>query len=56
MEVNGQMPAAVGGSLDGVPTLVHQPASEFEELLERRRRLGQDRWNEERDGIGENPR
>ncbi|MGO9955001.1 MAG: Uma2 family endonuclease [Solirubrobacteraceae bacterium] len=35
-----------------MPTLVRDPPPvELEALLERRRRLGQDRWDEERDGV-----
>jgi Uma2 family endonuclease len=46
------MPTTVSGSLGEMPTLVrHPPPAEFEALLERRRRLGHDRWDEERDGV-----
>lgn len=41
-----------GGSLGLVPTVVRDPQpAEFDALLERRRRLGHDRWDEERDGV-----
>jgi Uma2 family endonuclease len=41
-----------GGRLDGLPTLVKDPAPvEFEALLERRRRLGQDRFDEVWEGV-----
>jgi Uma2 family endonuclease len=40
------------GSLEEVPTLVRDPQpKEFEALLERRRQLGQDRYDEVWDGI-----
>lgn len=40
------------GSLRGVPTLVRDPQpKEFEVLLERRRQLGQDRYDEVWDGV-----
>jgi Uma2 family endonuclease len=40
------------GSLGGMPTLVKDPApAEFEALLERRRRLGQDRFDEVWEGV-----
>ena len=40
------------GSLDGVPTLVKDPApAEFEALLERRHKLGQDLLDEVWDGV-----
>jgi Uma2 family endonuclease len=42
----------VGGSLDDVPTLVRDPQpAEFAALLERRRRLGQDLYDEVWDGV-----
>ena len=42
----------VGGTLDGMPTLVRDPQpAEFEALLERRRRLGQDLYDEVWDGV-----
>lgn len=42
----------VGGSLDGVPTLVRDPQPvEFEALLERRRQLGLDRRDELWNGV-----
>jgi len=42
----------VGGTLEGVPTLVRDPQpAEFEALLERRRRLGQDLYDEVWDGV-----
>ena len=42
----------VAGSLDGVPTFVRDPQpAEFEELLERRRRLGQNRFDEVWEGV-----
>ncbi len=44
--------SAGGGSLTGMPTLVRDPPPvEFEALLERRRRLGQDRFDEVWDGV-----
>ena len=40
------------GSLADVPTLVRDPQpKEFEALLERRRQLGQDRYDEVWDGV-----
>ena len=46
------MRAATGGSLDGVPTLVRDPQPvEFEQLLERRRQLGQDLLDEVWEGV-----
>ena len=40
------------GSLDGMPTLVKDPPpAEFEALLERRRELGQDRFDEVWEGV-----
>jgi Uma2 family endonuclease len=42
----------VGGTLEGMPTLVRDPQpAEFEALLERRRRLGQDVYDEVWDGV-----
>ena len=44
--------ASPSGSLDGMPTLVRDPQpAEFEALLERRRRLGQDLYDEVWDGV-----
>jgi Uma2 family endonuclease len=44
--------AADGGSLDSVPTLVRDPQpAEFEALLERRQRLGQDVLDEVWEGV-----
>jgi hypothetical protein len=41
-----------GASLPDVPTLVRDPQpKEFQALLERRRRLGQDRYDEVWDGV-----
>jgi hypothetical protein len=41
-----------GGSLEHMPTLVRDPQpAEFEALLERRRRLGQDRFDEVWEGV-----
>ena len=41
-----------GGTLDGMPTLVRDPQpAEFAALLERRRRLGQDLYDEVWDGV-----
>jgi Uma2 family endonuclease len=41
-----------GGSLRGVPTLVRDPQpAEFEAMLERRRRLGQDLFDEVWEGV-----
>ena len=41
-----------GGSLERMPTLVRDPPpAEFEALLERRRRLGQDLYDEVWDGV-----
>jgi Uma2 family endonuclease len=52
IEVSGEMPATQRGSLDGVPTLVCDPApAEFEALLERRRSLGQDVLDEVWEGV-----
>ena len=46
------MHAAMRGSLDHVPTLVcDPPPAEFEALLERRRRLGQDLLDEVWEGV-----
>jgi Uma2 family endonuclease len=42
----------VGGTLDGMPTLVRDPQpAEFNALLERRRRLGQDLFDEVWEGV-----
>jgi Uma2 family endonuclease len=42
----------VGGRLETMPTLVRDPRpAEFEALLERRRRLGQDRFDEVWEGV-----
>ena len=42
----------VGGTLEDMPTLVRDPQpAEFEALLERRRRLGQDLFDEVWDGV-----
>jgi Uma2 family endonuclease len=42
----------VGGTLAGMPTLVRDPQpAEFEALLERRRRLGQDVYDQVWDGV-----
>jgi Uma2 family endonuclease len=50
--MNGEIPAGRRDSLELVSTIVRDPKpAEFEALLERRRRLGQDRWDEERDGV-----
>ena len=44
--------ASSGGSLDHMPTLVRDPQpAEFEALLERRRRLGQDLFDEVWEGV-----
>ena len=44
--------AMIGVSLERMPTLVRDPQPvEFEALLERRRRLGQDRFDEVWDGV-----
>jgi Uma2 family endonuclease len=46
------MPEAARGTLGEVPTLVRDPQpAEFEALLERRRRLGQDLFDEVWDGV-----
>jgi Uma2 family endonuclease len=46
------MPEGTRGTLGGVPTLVQDPAPvEFEQLLERRRALGQDRFDEVWEGV-----
>lgn len=46
------MRTALRGSLGGMPSLVKDPApAEFEQLLERRRRLGQDLFDEVWDGV-----
>jgi Uma2 family endonuclease len=52
MEVDGAMRNEPLGSLDGMPTLVKDPPpAEFEALLERRRELGQDLFDEVWDGV-----
>jgi Uma2 family endonuclease len=52
LEVSSDMRPDTRGSLELVSTIVRDPKpAEFEALLERRRRLGQDRWDEERDGV-----
>jgi Uma2 family endonuclease len=52
MEVNGELSERTRGSLGVVPTLVRDPQpAEFEALLERRRRLGQDLFDEVWDGV-----
>jgi hypothetical protein len=44
--------AGLGGSLGGMPTFVLDPQpSEIDELLERRRAAGADRWDEVWDGV-----
>jgi hypothetical protein len=49
---DGEFRARSGGSLDGVPTFVRDPQPvEFEALLERRRRLGQDLFDEVWEGV-----
>jgi hypothetical protein len=46
------MPSDPSDTLDGMSTLVKDPAPpEFEALLERRRRLGQNRFDEVWDGV-----
>ena len=51
-EVIDAMANPTGGSLEVMPTLVMDPApAEFEALLERRRRLGQDLFDEVWDGV-----
>jgi Uma2 family endonuclease len=46
------MRAGNRGSLELVSTIVRDPKpADFEALLERRQRLGHDRWDEERDGV-----
>jgi Uma2 family endonuclease len=50
--VNREIRAADGGSLEIVPTLVRDPQpAEFEALLERRHRLGQDLLDEVWEGV-----
>jgi Uma2 family endonuclease len=50
--VNGEVPASTRDSLDLVPTLVRDPQpAEFEALLERRQRLGQDLLDEVWEGV-----
>ena len=52
MEVDGVMRKEPRGSLDGMPTLVKDPPpAGFEELLERRRELGQDLLDEVWEGV-----
>jgi Uma2 family endonuclease len=52
MEVIDAMQSTSQGSLGGMPTLVKDPPpAEFEALLERRRRLGQDRFDEVWEGV-----
>ena len=52
MEVNGEIPGSARGSLAGVPTLVcDPPPADFEALLERRQRLGQDLLDEVWEGV-----
>ena len=46
------MPGTIPGSLDGVPTLIRDPQPvEFDELLKRRRTLGQDVLDEVWEGV-----
>ena len=52
MEVDGVMGDEPRGSLDGMPTLVKDPPpAGFEQLLERRRELGQDLLDEVWEGV-----
>lgn len=52
MEVDGAMPNGPRASLAGMPTLVRDPQPvEFEQLLERRRALGQDLLDEVWEGV-----
>ncbi len=52
MGVVGVMRSKPRGSLEAMPTLVKDPVpAEFEELLKRRRRLGQDLFDEVWDGV-----
>ena len=52
MEVDGVMRNEPRGRLDGMPTLVKDPPpAGFEELLERRRELGQDLLDEVWEGV-----
>jgi Uma2 family endonuclease len=52
MEVTGEMPGPLRGSLDPVPTLVRDPQpADFEALLLRRRQLGLDRSDEVWEGV-----
>ena len=52
MGVIDAMRTALRGSLGGMPSLVKDPApAEFEQLLERRRRLGQDLFDEVWEGV-----
>jgi Uma2 family endonuclease len=49
---NAEPEMSVGGSLEAMPTLVRDPQpAEFEALLERRRRLGQDLFDEVWEGV-----
>ncbi len=49
---DGVSATGTGGSLQGVPTLVRDPQpAEFEAILERRRRLGQDLFDEVWEGV-----
>ena len=49
---NADSKTSLGGSLDAMPTLVRDPQpAEFEALLERRRRLGQDLFDEVWEGV-----
>ena len=49
---DGDWSRGAGGSLEHVPTLVRDPQpAEFEALLERRRRLGQDLFDEVWEGV-----
>src|SRR5438876_367493 len=51
-DVKGGMPEDWPSTLGGVPTLVQDPAPvEFEQLLERRRALGQDLLDEVWEGV-----
>ena len=50
--MNDEVRAATGGSLERVPTLVlDPPPADFEALLERRRKLGQDLLDEVWEGV-----